>query len=124
MQFSDYHLNTGPLDNGTQIYHLNTRLVWYSLVFRWLLYMDPSIPDSVLEGHSATEDEGGDLADAESCRGHAVLHHFRRCREQSLDCAKRCHLKQDRVKKSFMYSLFFLVSHLRLSQREDDTTEG
>ena len=28
--FSDHHSNTGPFDNQTQIYHLNTRLVWYS----------------------------------------------------------------------------------------------
>ena len=30
IQFSDNHLNTGPFDNRTQIYHLNTRLVWHS----------------------------------------------------------------------------------------------
>ena len=28
LQFS--FQNTGPFDNHTQIYHLNTRLVWYS----------------------------------------------------------------------------------------------
>ena len=26
----DHYLNTGPFDNQTQIYHLNTRLVQYS----------------------------------------------------------------------------------------------
>ena len=30
VRFSDHHLNTGPFDNQTQIYHLNTRLVRYS----------------------------------------------------------------------------------------------
>ena len=30
VRFSDRHLNTGPFDNQTQIYHLNTRLVQYS----------------------------------------------------------------------------------------------
>ena len=27
VRFSDHHLNTGPFDNPTQIYHLNTTLV-------------------------------------------------------------------------------------------------
>ena len=30
VQFSDHHLNTGPFDNQTQIYHSNIRLVQYS----------------------------------------------------------------------------------------------
>ena len=30
VRFSDHHLNTPPSDNLTQIYHSNTRLVWYS----------------------------------------------------------------------------------------------
>ena len=30
VRFSDHHSNTGPFDNPTQIYHLNTRLVRYS----------------------------------------------------------------------------------------------
>ena len=30
VQFSDHHSTTGPFDNRTQIYHSNTRLVWYS----------------------------------------------------------------------------------------------
>ena len=30
VQFSGHHLNTRPFDNQTQIYHSNTRLVWYS----------------------------------------------------------------------------------------------
>ena len=30
VRFSDHHLNTGPFDNWTLIYHLNTRLVSYS----------------------------------------------------------------------------------------------
>ena len=29
VRFSDHHLNTGPFDNPTHIYHLNTRLVRY-----------------------------------------------------------------------------------------------
>ena len=29
VRFSDHHLNTKPIDNGTQIYHPNTRLVQY-----------------------------------------------------------------------------------------------
>ena len=30
VRFSDHHWSTGPFDNRTQIYHLNTRLVRYS----------------------------------------------------------------------------------------------
>ena len=30
VRFSSCHFITGPFDNGTQIYHLNTRLVRYS----------------------------------------------------------------------------------------------
>ena len=29
-RFSNHHQNTEPFDNRTQIYHLNTKLVWYS----------------------------------------------------------------------------------------------
>ena len=30
VRFFDHHSNTGPFNNRTQIYHLNTRQVWYS----------------------------------------------------------------------------------------------
>ena len=33
VRFSNHHLNTGAFDNWTQIYLLNTRLVWYSDVY-------------------------------------------------------------------------------------------
>ena len=43
VQFSDCHSNTGPFDNRTQIYLLNTRLVWYSdayciTIYNYILY--------------------------------------------------------------------------------------
>ena len=39
VRFSDHHWNSGPFDNQTQIYHLNTRLVRYSDGYCIYLFM-------------------------------------------------------------------------------------
>ena len=43
VQFSDHHSNTGPFDNWTQIYHLNTRQVRYSDGY-WYSNIPKSLP--------------------------------------------------------------------------------